>query len=324
LANSGGTIVERFQYEPHGRASVMTIAFAPRSESLYGWEYRYTGRELDLPTGLYYFRARYYHPNLGRFISRDPIGYVNGMSLYSGYFVPAIVDPSGFDAGLAYEQKIYDYFFSPLVEMAKSASNTIENSVKGFARPLVDSFKAWNDKVGISGELSSDVRWKKKWPIGFSGAEINLQGGLGYSVKTDLCCVVVKGFGFGQLEGKSPRIPQLLSGQIVFRGSLAVSGEYKYCIGEIESWSKDSHLKFSVSGGLQWGWDVGAFGFEFKAVIEGGVGISNKWTIPDFKSEKGWQVGVYARGYAEWKPGYWSSYRRRQFKLTYGAPIDVY
>ncbi len=46
-------------------------------------------------TGLMYFRARYYSAELGRFIGRDPLGYVDGMSLYRGYFVPGGVDPSG-------------------------------------------------------------------------------------------------------------------------------------------------------------------------------------------------------------------------------------
>jgi RHS repeat-associated protein len=39
--------------------------------------------------------ARYYHAELGRFISRDPIGYVDGMNLYRAYFVPGTVDPNG-------------------------------------------------------------------------------------------------------------------------------------------------------------------------------------------------------------------------------------
>lgn len=43
----------------------------------------YTGREWDRETGLYYYRARYYDPNEGRFISRDPIGFVDGTNLYS-------------------------------------------------------------------------------------------------------------------------------------------------------------------------------------------------------------------------------------------------
>jgi RHS repeat-associated protein len=103
LANTSGTIVERFQYEPHGRSVVLDASFAPRTPgangdgALYVWEYRYTGRELDLPTGLHYFRARYYHPDLGRFVSRDPIGYVDGMSLYSAFFVIETMDPFGME-----------------------------------------------------------------------------------------------------------------------------------------------------------------------------------------------------------------------------------
>ena len=44
-------------------------------------------------TCLLYFRARYYDPQLGEFISRDPLEYVDGMSQYRAYFVPGNVDP---------------------------------------------------------------------------------------------------------------------------------------------------------------------------------------------------------------------------------------
>ena len=40
---------------------------------------QYTGREND-GTGLYYYRARYYSPQLGRFISQDPIGWASGQT----------------------------------------------------------------------------------------------------------------------------------------------------------------------------------------------------------------------------------------------------
>jgi uncharacterized protein RhaS with RHS repeats len=39
-----------------------------------------------------------YHPTVGRFINRDPIGYVDGENLYAGYFVPGSVDPFGTQA----------------------------------------------------------------------------------------------------------------------------------------------------------------------------------------------------------------------------------
>jgi len=37
--------------------------------------FQYTGRDYDPETGLRYYRARYYDPNAGRFLSEDPIGF---------------------------------------------------------------------------------------------------------------------------------------------------------------------------------------------------------------------------------------------------------
>jgi len=61
-------------------------------------EFGFTGRYLDKETGLYYFRARYYSGSLGRFVSRDPLEYVDGTLLYMAYFVPNLADPSGMAA----------------------------------------------------------------------------------------------------------------------------------------------------------------------------------------------------------------------------------
>lgn len=96
LTDETGATQERYAYDAYGRSEVLTPAFASRTQSNFDWEFRYTGRRLDLETSIYYFRARYYHAELGRFISRDPLGYVDGMSLYRGYFVPNGVDPSGY------------------------------------------------------------------------------------------------------------------------------------------------------------------------------------------------------------------------------------
>ncbi|HEX8912542.1 MAG TPA: RHS repeat-associated core domain-containing protein [Humisphaera sp.] len=66
--------------------------FAPRCR------YLFTGREYDPETGLYYYRARYYHPDLGRFLNRDPLLYDAGdLNVYAYcYGKPSILtDPDG-------------------------------------------------------------------------------------------------------------------------------------------------------------------------------------------------------------------------------------
>ena len=48
------------------------------------------------PLYVWYFRARYFSDELGRFISRDPLGYVDGYGLYNGYFASHFwIDPTG-------------------------------------------------------------------------------------------------------------------------------------------------------------------------------------------------------------------------------------
>jgi len=44
--------------------------------------YMFTGRRFDFETGLYYYRARYYNPYIGRFMQTDPVGYSAGINWY--------------------------------------------------------------------------------------------------------------------------------------------------------------------------------------------------------------------------------------------------
>lgn len=43
---------------------------------------QFTGRELDA-SGLYFYRARYYHPGMGRFILEDPLHLNGGLNFYA-------------------------------------------------------------------------------------------------------------------------------------------------------------------------------------------------------------------------------------------------
>ncbi len=75
-----GTLISYEEYFPFGGTSV--IAGRDRSE-LALKTHRYTGKERDDETGLYYYGARYYAPWTGRWISPDPAGPVDGFNLYT-------------------------------------------------------------------------------------------------------------------------------------------------------------------------------------------------------------------------------------------------
>ena len=61
--------------------------------------FRMGGQEYDQETGLYHLGARYYDPQLGRFLSEDPIGIAGGLNLYAyaGNDPVNRRDPSGLD-----------------------------------------------------------------------------------------------------------------------------------------------------------------------------------------------------------------------------------
>jgi len=95
LTNAAGTLVERYTYSAYGTLGIYAANGTVRSSSTYANRYTYTGREWDGELRLYHFRARWYDPATGGFVSRDPLGYVDGMSLYRGYFGLQAVDPEG-------------------------------------------------------------------------------------------------------------------------------------------------------------------------------------------------------------------------------------
>jgi RHS repeat-associated protein len=77
-----GSVVGTTNADGEQRSSIRYDAFGDPEEDIPSG-YAYTGREWDAETGLYYYRARYYDPRTGRFISEDPIGYSDGPNLYA-------------------------------------------------------------------------------------------------------------------------------------------------------------------------------------------------------------------------------------------------
>ena len=102
LTDDTGAVKQRFAYQPYGESEELNPDFTTYTGTNYEWEYRFTGRELDLEAGLQLNRNRFYHARLGRWVNRDPIGYIGGPNLY-GYVgeQPAkYADPLGLDHAL--------------------------------------------------------------------------------------------------------------------------------------------------------------------------------------------------------------------------------
>ena len=95
LTNSSGVVVERYGYTAYGELSLTSGSGGSRSWSTNSNRYLYTGREWDDSVKLFYFRARWYDPVVGRFVGRDPYTYVDGLNAYRSYFAATFLDASG-------------------------------------------------------------------------------------------------------------------------------------------------------------------------------------------------------------------------------------
>jgi RHS repeat-associated protein len=92
IVDGAGAPLATYTYEPFGATAV--------GGEDGGNPFQFTGRENDQVAGLYYYRARYYHPTLQRFISEDPLGFAGGdANLYAYVFnsPTKFSDPLGLD-----------------------------------------------------------------------------------------------------------------------------------------------------------------------------------------------------------------------------------
>lgn len=76
LTNSSGAIQNTYSYDHYGNAT--------QSNATLTNPYQYAGRETDT-AGLYYYRARYYSPMMGSFISEDPARFAGGQLSFYAY-----------------------------------------------------------------------------------------------------------------------------------------------------------------------------------------------------------------------------------------------
>ncbi len=162
-----GGVVERYLYDGYGRVTVLNGAedgdetgmdeWTIDADNVSDWdnEILYAGYRLDGETNLYHVRNRYHHPTLGRFISRDPEGYADGMSMYQ-YASSAptnLTDPSGLDPYLdlwMMQRDLSSMMYGPdrtdwgrlgprageMRERAKTVLSAIPGAMRGLQSPI--------------------------------------------------------------------------------------------------------------------------------------------------------------------------------------------
>ena len=77
LTNSATAVASTYSYDAFGNLTASTGTFTN--------PFRYTGRDFDSETGIYFYRARYYDASVGRFLGEDPLGFPGSGSNFYAY-----------------------------------------------------------------------------------------------------------------------------------------------------------------------------------------------------------------------------------------------
>lgn len=149
VTNAAGQAAWDAQLDIYGIPRTRTTV--PESEGTEN-PWRFPGQYEDPETGLFYNRFRYYDPELGRYLSEDPIGLAGGLAQYSYVFDPETwIDP----LGLALQP--VDFSNSPdLFPAGPGQKSIVQIPMQGTReRDFTQAFK----ESGIPRSQAADYTW---------------------------------------------------------------------------------------------------------------------------------------------------------------------
>jgi RHS repeat-associated protein len=134
---NGATVAAEYAYEPYGAKTKVGGTSAT--------DLLFTGREDD-GTGQYYYRARYYAPTWGRFLSQDPLGFGGGLDLNLYAYVlnnpVTLTDPLGLEPAGPYHPP-------PGVSTGCTPADSCEQILKKMwlLQQMIKSHEGWDRNV---------------------------------------------------------------------------------------------------------------------------------------------------------------------------------
>lgn len=118
LSNSSAALANTYSYDSYGSltASSGTVVNPDR----------YTAREFDTETGIYYYRARYYDPQIGRLVTEDPLRFAAGPRYYAYVHNNPLIfgDPSGLKVQIVGDSNTIE-------ELQEAAYNSVNSTPWG-------------------------------------------------------------------------------------------------------------------------------------------------------------------------------------------------
>jgi RHS repeat-associated protein len=179
LADASGNLIAGYTYDSFGNV-------VARTGNVYN-PFGYTGRVLDEASGLMYYRARYYDPSVGRFTTKDPIGFAGGsMNLY-GYVSNNPVnyaDPWGLwgedvHYGMTYSWALATGMTASQAERIARADNGTDGGFGSWLPLLGDQSRHFNQSGSCSDSRNSWAETEYRRAIGYYNAG-NMDAALGH------------------------------------------------------------------------------------------------------------------------------------------------
>ncbi len=194
ITDGTGKLVELTEYTPYG-----SLASAQSPQPSAPSPFKFTGQRLDASTGLYFYHARYYDPQLGRFIQADPVvpspGDPQALNRYSYVRNNPLkyTDPSG--------HGWFQQFWRTIVGVAAAA-------VSIMAPPLAPAM--WAVNIGISAATAIQTG--------------NVAGFAGGIIGGAIFGAIGQGFGLGMATSMGQSAYTFLGGAIAGAAEFGAAG----------------------------------------------------------------------------------------------------